>query len=236
MAVLKKKTPEEKAARAALKEQEFREAGDRLRAAQIEEERRAFFRTPAGEARLAFERGDQVFQYSIDVMNQQAIIVAMVGSTTAQKTKDPVAILNSVCHEGWELVNGSFVFVEQGQQSRDKFMSSGQNVAIKGATVGYYLFKRCEANRTEPAKPWLELDDASGDVEDYSWASSSATAIQLFEDGYIAEAATALRNACTEARSRGDDDELAAIGQFAGEMRAHLDDDELALFEQRFSG
>src|SRR3954447_24130582 len=29
----------------------------------------------------------------------------------------------------------------------DKFMSSGQNVAIKGMTVGYYLFKRCAANR-----------------------------------------------------------------------------------------
>lgn len=47
-------------------------------------------------------------------------------------------------------MNGSFVFVEKGQQSRDKFMSSGQNVAIKGETVGYYLFKRCEANRITP--------------------------------------------------------------------------------------
>jgi hypothetical protein len=71
----------------------------------------------------------------------------MVGSTTNQRTSDPVWVLNSVCREGWELVNGSFVFVEQGQQSRDKFMSSGQNVAIKGEVVGYYLFKRCDANR-----------------------------------------------------------------------------------------
>src|SRR5438552_18525923 len=87
-------------------------------------------------------------------MSQQAIIVAMVGSSTAKKTADPTEILNSVCHEGWELVNGSFVFVEQGQQSRDKFMASGQNVAIKGTTVGYYLFKRCEPNRREVTKPW----------------------------------------------------------------------------------
>lgn len=64
-----------------------------------------------------------MFQYSIDVMSQKAVIVAMVG------------------------VNGSFVFVEQGQESRDKFMSSGQNVAIKGEVVGYYLFKRCDANQ-----------------------------------------------------------------------------------------
>jgi hypothetical protein len=45
------------------------------------------------------------------------------------------------------LVNGDFVFVMQGQQSRDKFMSSGQNVAVAGTVMGYYPFKRNEANR-----------------------------------------------------------------------------------------
>lgn len=78
----------------------------------------------------------------MDVMNQSAVIVAMVGSSTTQRTSDPSVVLNAVCREGWDLVSGSFVFVEQGQQSRDKFMSSGQNVAIKGETVGYYLFRR----------------------------------------------------------------------------------------------
>jgi hypothetical protein len=33
-------------------------------------------------------------------------------------------------------------------------MSSRQNVATKGRTVGYYLFKRCEANRRETTNPW----------------------------------------------------------------------------------
>jgi hypothetical protein len=90
-------------------------------------------------------------------MSQKAIIVAMVGSNVAQKTADPTVILNSVCNEGWELVNGSFAFVETGQQSRDKFMSSGQNVAVSGATVGYYLFKRCEAKRVATlAEPWVQ--------------------------------------------------------------------------------
>lgn len=87
-------------------------------------------------------------------MSQEAIIVPMVGSTTSQKTSDPVAILNAVCREGWELLNGSFVFVEEGQQSRDKFAASGQNIATKGRTVGYYLFKRCEKHRRESANPW----------------------------------------------------------------------------------
>jgi hypothetical protein len=149
-----RKSEEEKAAQATRKEQERATAAEKKRLEDIEKERQAFFSSPAGQARLAYERGDHVFQYSFDVMNQQAIIVAMVGSTTAKRTNDPVAVLNSVCHEGWELVNGSFVFVEEGAQSRDKFMSSGQNVAIKGTTVGYYLFKRCEANRTSTSNPW----------------------------------------------------------------------------------
>ena len=34
-----------------------------------------------------------------------------------------------------------------GQQSREKFMSSGQNVSIAGTVLGYYVFKRCDANR-----------------------------------------------------------------------------------------
>ncbi|HVV12479.1 hypothetical protein [Amycolatopsis sp.] len=150
MALIKKKTPEEVAAEQAAKERQRREAAEHKRLQEVQREREAFNRSPAGRARTGFARGDQVFQYAIDVMNQRAVIVAMVGGTTTKQTSDPVAVLNSVCQEGWELVNGSFVFVEQGQESRDKFMSSGQNVAIKGQVMGYYLFKRCEANRRTP--------------------------------------------------------------------------------------
>jgi hypothetical protein len=71
----------------------------------------------------------------------------MVGSATTKTATDPSEILNAVCAQGWDLVNGSFVFVEEGSQSRDKFLSSGQNVAVKGSTVGYYLFRRCDENR-----------------------------------------------------------------------------------------
>ena len=41
---------------------------------------------------------------------------------------------------------------EEGSQSRDKFMSSGQNIAVKGTTVGYYLFRRSRRTgaRSEP--------------------------------------------------------------------------------------
>jgi hypothetical protein len=154
MAFISRQPETEKARKAEAKEQQRREKEEQRRVSLVEKARRTFFSTPAGQARLAFERGDRIFQCALDVMNQQAIIIAMAGSATSQKTTDPSDILNSVSNEGWELVYGSFVFVEQGQQSRDKFMSSGQNVAIKGTTVGYYLFKRDEANKQPTGNPW----------------------------------------------------------------------------------
>jgi hypothetical protein len=135
VALLKKDTPEEAARK-----------GEQKRQHAFEQAWQAFWNSPVGLARAAFRAGDPVFQYSIDVLNQQAIIVAMIGSRTRSQTADPTAVLNAVCREGWEIVAADFPFVMTGQQSRDKFMSSGQNVAVAGTVLGYYVFKRCEAN------------------------------------------------------------------------------------------
>lgn len=32
-----------------------------------------------------------------------------------------------------------------------------QNVAVKGTTVGYYLFRRSETNKRETSNPWEQL-------------------------------------------------------------------------------
>jgi hypothetical protein len=61
----------------------------------------------------------------------------MVGGTTTQRTSDPVRILNSVFREGWEVVSGSFVFVEMGSESRDKFTRRVTTWLVKGRTDGY---------------------------------------------------------------------------------------------------
>lgn len=143
-----KASPERQAAKEAQRA-ERAAAREEARAAQ---ERDAYLNSPIGRAETAFDRGDHVFQYSHNVMSQDAVIVSMVGSTTTKKTADPCEILNAVCDKGWELVNGSFVFIAEGEQSRDKFMSSGQNVAVKGRTEGYYLFRRCPSNRREASR------------------------------------------------------------------------------------
>lgn len=144
--VFKSKSPEEKAAEAAQRQRDQTQKEQQRQQIRAEKERAAFLASPVGQAETAFARGDQVFQYSHSVMSQHAIIVAMVGSNTTKTTTDPSEILNAVCRQGWELVNGSFVFVVEGEQSRDKFLASGQNVAVKGQTVGYYLFRRCADN------------------------------------------------------------------------------------------
>ena len=84
--------------KAAAAEQAREEAAEKER----EKQRQAFLNSPAGKAREAFERGDAVFQYSIDVHETKATVVAMAGAYTSSKeTNDPTDVLNSVCHEGW---------------------------------------------------------------------------------------------------------------------------------------
>lgn len=119
----------------------FKSADEKDAAAKANDER-AFWESPVGQARLARERGDEVFQLAMPLRGQKAVIVPMGGALSAASEKDWSAELNDVVREGWDLVNGSVVFVQTGQESRDKFMASGQNVAISGQVVGYYLFKR----------------------------------------------------------------------------------------------
>jgi hypothetical protein len=156
--MLKRQSEEEKEAKRLSKELQ-KQASDERKAAEaqakaerqeqerIERERQEFLASPAGQARTAFERGDRLFQFEIDVKNTKAAVIPMVTATTNTTSTDPVEILNSVCHEGWDLVNGSFVFHELGSESRDKFLASGQNIAVKGTVIGYYVFRRCEENR-----------------------------------------------------------------------------------------
>jgi hypothetical protein len=161
------RTAEERAERAVSKE------ADRQARAR-EKLRGEFDKSPAGQARAAFAGGDHVFQYETDVRSQKSVVrPLLLGSSAIGKetyrskfARGPVATLNAVCDEGWELVNGSFVFVETGQQSRDKFMASGQQVAVSGTVMGFYLFKRNESNKLQATDPWDMSDDAAVELAD----------------------------------------------------------------------
>jgi hypothetical protein len=160
--LLGKKTDEEREAQAAKRYAQDAEKKAQKEAKAREKLRKSFYESPAGQARVAFERGDMVFQYETNVRSNKAVVRSIgFGSSAAGKetlgsrvARGPVDTLNTVASEGWEIVSASFVFVQTGQESRDKFMKSGQQVAIAGTVMGYYVFKRNETLKTASADPW----------------------------------------------------------------------------------
>lgn len=98
--------------------------------------------TSPGRARLAYERGDAMFQCGLIIATQQGHVEAGVGVSGRASYQDANPNLNAIVAEGWELVSFSAVFVPTEAGSRDKFLSSGQQVAVSGETVGYYVFRR----------------------------------------------------------------------------------------------
>ncbi|NYV75265.1 hypothetical protein [Streptomyces sp. UH6] len=156
MGILSQRTPEEQAAADAERSRALREKAERRAAEAREKARLEWEKSPAGQARAAYRRGDAVFECPIVVMEQDAIIVALGGAATIERPHNATPHLNAVIREGWELAHTSHVFVLQEQQSQDKTLSSGQNVAVKGHTVGYYLFRRCDPHRAAADEPWVE--------------------------------------------------------------------------------
>jgi hypothetical protein len=77
-AMLKRQSEEEREAKRPDKQErqsaEAQAKAERLELEQVERERQAFLASPAGQARTAFERGDQLFQFEIDVKNTQAVV------------------------------------------------------------------------------------------------------------------------------------------------------------------
>jgi hypothetical protein len=152
VALFRNESAEEKAAREAQKEADRAE-----RTRQREEE--AFRRSPAGQARSSRERGDVLFQVSFDLEDVKALVVAMTDAFTTRSARDVSEILNSIVAEGWDLHSFSTAFVNEGEVSRDRFMASGQQVAVRGRLVGTYVFTRRPGHAPLPSSPrpgWAE--------------------------------------------------------------------------------
>lgn len=102
----------------------------------METERQAFFQSPAGRARLAFERGQHLFQYELAIDQVAPTVIPGPVGAPPRVTEDAVDVLNSVVVEGWKLVDGKFFYVE------------GRGL------VGCYLFKRSKKRRLQMNDPW----------------------------------------------------------------------------------
>jgi hypothetical protein len=137
MAIFAKPSQEEQAAKAAQKEEKAREKAEA-----------EWFASPPGQAQLAKEAGDAFFQVEIQHKTITGHANAMWASNTSQRqraSKPASDILGMIEAEGRRLEQASWVYVQTGQNSRDKFLASGQQVVVQGEVVGIYLFRNTDS-------------------------------------------------------------------------------------------
>jgi hypothetical protein len=129
----------EKAARKSAEAEAHQREGEAKRLAEFEAR---FWEAPYGQARSAKLAGDRYFQIEIplDWTTRSGRM-----SVTGSKHSGQGRTLTDIEAEGWELIQAGFVFKETGQISRDKFLSSGQQVNTTGETWGIYLFRATDA-------------------------------------------------------------------------------------------
>jgi hypothetical protein len=135
MALLSRKPAEE---RAAEKEQERKD-----------DHYRRWYYGPVGQAKVAHHRGDTVYQVPLVLGQQVGVVIAMVGTENRSTSTNVNDVLNAIAAEGWDLLTVSVVYVTTGEVSRDRFLASGQQVAISGMQVGYYVWRRREKSAAE---------------------------------------------------------------------------------------
>ncbi|WP_030670035.1 hypothetical protein [Streptomyces cellulosae] len=97
-------------------------------------------------ARQAFERGDGWFEAEIP----QRTVGSLNHYFLSQIKRDHPSVshpprgdlLSRIEDEGWKLHTAQYLYVQLGEESRGKLLSSGQQVKAKGEIIGVYLFQR----------------------------------------------------------------------------------------------
>lgn len=109
-----------------------------------EKETEQFADSPAGHAREARAAGEMFYQVTLPVSQRQHFAGASInpnGGYRAPKITSHAVTLGMIEAEGWRLESAGYVFEQTGQVSRDKFLSSGQQIATSGRVLGIYLFR-----------------------------------------------------------------------------------------------
>jgi ribosomal protein S27E len=116
----------------------------------------AFWVSPQGKAATAFERGDEFFQIEIPHSSVTGFTNAAFNSSTKGKIRRGLTrtdLLGQIEETGWRLQHADWVYVQTGQNSRDKFLASGQHVIVTGEVIGIYLFRRDDTRVDRAAGP-----------------------------------------------------------------------------------
>ncbi|MCV7204658.1 hypothetical protein H7J71_21845 [Mycolicibacterium peregrinum] len=112
-----------------------------------------YWASPQGRAVLAFKRGDEFLQMDIPHSSVTGFANAAFNTTTKgtiHRQLTRTDLLGQIEEAGWRLEHADWVYVQTGQNSRDKFLASGQHVVVTGEVIGIYLFRRDDtrADRT----------------------------------------------------------------------------------------
>jgi hypothetical protein len=140
-----------KAAKAAIRATEAAALAANAEAQRLHDNEKRFWESPYGQARAAKQAGERFFQIELQLDSSEQTGWSKAVADTRGKThrySGQATILTNIEKEGWELMHAGFVFKETGQVSRDKFLSSGQQVSTWGSTFGVYLFRATN----EPAR------------------------------------------------------------------------------------
>ena len=113
----------------------------------------AFLRSPVGRATGARADAAGFFHVELEMSEVGRSNLDLLGGYSGapgveRKRGGHGGVLAQIEDVGWRLEHVGYVYVETGQVSRDKLLSSGQQVATLGKTVGHFLFRRAE-----PAAP-----------------------------------------------------------------------------------
>lgn len=115
----------------------------RAEQAQAAEEKRrhdAFLATPVGAATAAKEAGQPFFEIQLEVGGHAGS--AQFGITDGRRTSSSSATtLGEIEKLGWRLEHAGYYFMVTGETSSNRFMVSGQAIAVSGVTIGVYLFR-----------------------------------------------------------------------------------------------
>lgn len=117
---------------------------DMARHAEAEQAAARHAASPLGRAEAAFAAGHRFFEIQLDVGLTQGSATFGEVRGAEQRSDAHLGVLGQIEEAGWRLEHAGYVFVETGQESTDKFITTGQRIAVTGKTVGIYLFRRLE--------------------------------------------------------------------------------------------
>ena len=121
------------------------------RARQAEAERKAWLASPVGLAVSTRESGAGFFEIQLEVgVSRRGVGWGSPDWEEERSTTAHTDVLSAIEAEGWRLEHAGYFFMPTGETTADRFLGTGQNVAVSGVTMGAYLFRR-DTSRVPPA-------------------------------------------------------------------------------------